>query len=986
MFIFSILCINVNAQNVGISGDNSEPDNSAMLDIKSTDRGLLIPRMTSLQRTAIASPARGLLVFDVDLNSFFFHDGTVWQNLSSGSGSWATDGTSTFLTDLDEKVGIGTITPAGKVSIQGDATLPADANLFEVKDKNGNIIFAVHQGGIIINIDETAKPSKKGMVISGFDPAKGATFEYMNVSGDSISMTVNNSSSKPSKGKVVISGFDPAKGTSEYFNINPDSMAVSSGGIQFNLDETAKPSKKGMVISGFDPAKGITHDYMQLNSDSIQMTIRDDGAKGERGKVVISGFDPAKGTSNPFFDVRSDTILMHVLALIEQLKGNGAALTGITGATGGVANLNSTTIGADTDIDNIGEIALQTQLLTRMTIANNGNVGIGTETPVEKLEIIGGLKIGNSIGSYPGTLRYTGSDFEGNVAGTWQSLTGGTGSSPWTLNGDSIFRLIGNVGIGTSSPLERLDINGGIKIGNTSYMNAGTIKFDGSNFMGYDGYEWLSFTGGGAGSPWIEEDGYISYSSGSVFITSGKLGINLSNKPGAPTADFELNGFMNLYPTSTPSAPMNGDLYNNGSDLFYYNGTVWNNLSQHADTLWRKVAGSIYFNQGSVSIGTTSANATLHIESESNPSILIQDNTANSNDDVSIILSNHVTGWKIINEGSMPTGNLRIANSGTNMITIQKDGKIGMGTDYPQVKFHVIGNSRFDSAMVVNNNLKIKGYFPGTAANLLELYNEAGGQLTGAALTFKLTDDAYYPQQAGSIMVVSENSSPASYSSKMEFVLSNNAIPDTVAVLTADSKLGIGKLNPAYAVDVIGDINFTGDIYKNGSPVSLGGGSGDFSNGGDYTGVPRSIGNNDYFSLALKTNSQNRIFIKESGNIGIGTDDPLQKLHIDNGAVYMDNNRSMFWGGTTVAIYGSNADGFLRLKAASADAVSIQANGNVGIGNTAPQQKLHVSGVMRLEPQATPPSGALGDLYVSTDGKLYFHDGSGWKLVSLSAK
>ncbi|MCB0475086.1 MAG: hypothetical protein KDC69_05385 [Flavobacteriaceae bacterium] len=60
-------------------------------------------------------------------------------------------------------------------------------------------------------------------------------------------------------------------------------------------------------------------------------------------------------------------------------------------------------------------------------------------------------------------------------------------------------------------------------------------------------------------------------------------------------------------------------------------------------------------------------------------------------------------------------------------------------------------------------------------------------------------------------------------------------------------------------------------------------------------------------------------------------------------------------------------------------------NGNLGIGTNAPQQKVHISGAMRLEPQASaPPNGALGDLYAGTDGNLYFHDGTGWKQVQLN--
>lgn len=57
--------------------------------------------------------------------------------------------------------------------------------------------------------------------------------------------------------------------------------------------------------------------------------------------------------------------------------------------------------------------------------------------------------------------------------------------------------------------------------------------------------------------------------------------------------------------------------------------------------------------------------------------------------------------------------------------------------------------------------------------------------------------------------------------------------------------------------------------------------------------------------------------------------------------------------------------------------------GDLGIGTSDPQQKVHVNGVMRLEPQDTAPTGGLGDLYVNSDGTLYFHNGTDWKAVQL---
>ncbi len=71
---------------VSISTDNSAPDSSAMLDIKSTNKGVLVPRMTTAQRAIISNPATGLLVFDTDTGGFWFYNGSMWQDLSSGSG------------------------------------------------------------------------------------------------------------------------------------------------------------------------------------------------------------------------------------------------------------------------------------------------------------------------------------------------------------------------------------------------------------------------------------------------------------------------------------------------------------------------------------------------------------------------------------------------------------------------------------------------------------------------------------------------------------------------------------------------------------------------------------------------------------------------------------------------------------------------------------------------------------------------------------
>jgi hypothetical protein len=66
-------------QSVGIG--TTTPNNSAALEISSSNKGVLLSRMTSLERKAIASPAAGLLVFDTDKNSLYMFDGQKWQPL-----------------------------------------------------------------------------------------------------------------------------------------------------------------------------------------------------------------------------------------------------------------------------------------------------------------------------------------------------------------------------------------------------------------------------------------------------------------------------------------------------------------------------------------------------------------------------------------------------------------------------------------------------------------------------------------------------------------------------------------------------------------------------------------------------------------------------------------------------------------------------------------------------------------------------------------
>ena len=87
ILLFTVSCTlfqGISAQ-VAINNSNTDPDASAMLDISSTDKGILVPRMDSTGRKAIASPADGLMVYDSTTLTFWYYDDSQWNEIRNGS-------------------------------------------------------------------------------------------------------------------------------------------------------------------------------------------------------------------------------------------------------------------------------------------------------------------------------------------------------------------------------------------------------------------------------------------------------------------------------------------------------------------------------------------------------------------------------------------------------------------------------------------------------------------------------------------------------------------------------------------------------------------------------------------------------------------------------------------------------------------------------------------------------------------------------------
>ncbi|AWH75205.1 hypothetical protein DCS32_13835 [Dokdonia sp. Dokd-P16] len=356
---------------VGIG--TTSPDPSSMLDITSTEAGILIPRMTETEKEDIDSPVKGLLVFQDDGNEgFWYFDGTIWVPIDNKGEFISIGGVIRNTTNrkVDDFV-VGSTTLENITGGDDDRRLFFDKSRGAFRagyndddswddSKRGNYSVAlgyntIASGQFSTNIGRGGDTSGDYAVSLGRDniaSGQGATsFGYSNESSGAYSTTMGRNTT--ATGDFSIAGVVASTATGLH-SIALGNTSKATAENSFALGRLNQASGLNSIAFGFTNI---------ANTDGAIAIGSESRATGDRSVALGNNLlarsysEVAVGLYNTDYTPASTSITVGEDRIFS--VGNGFR-------TGGVTTFNNA-----------------------LTILKNGHVGIGTDTPGEALEIHG---------------------------------------------------------------------------------------------------------------------------------------------------------------------------------------------------------------------------------------------------------------------------------------------------------------------------------------------------------------------------------------------------------------------------------------------------------------------------------------------------------------------------------------------------------------------------------------------------------------------
>ncbi|MDD3531309.1 MAG: DUF5011 domain-containing protein [Candidatus Pacebacteria bacterium] len=583
---------------------------------------------------------------------------------------------------------------------------------------------------------------------------------------------------------------------------------------------------------------------------------------------------------------------------------------------------------------------------TNFIVTNGGNVGIGTTNPGASLDVQNALdssqvRIGTNTGYYYDIGRQTSA---GNTVGYLKLKGNQAGYSGYYFTDSDetmkvVFKNGGNVGIGTTTPGEKLEIAGTAgsnlmlklnavadKYAQLGYYEAGTLKWNIYNDYSNDN---LAFGNSGGAKVSIQQDGNVGIGTTSpVFDANGASGgtyltlqsASTLSEIGVSLNQTGVNGYIGGY--AFVNAGLSATEKRNAV-IFGANDGANNSGNMQ---FWTSNAGTLaeamrITSGGTVGIGTTTPAASLDIYNTGNANQL---NVTSTGSNAGINLINNGSGgqeWQLLSSiSSGQVGNFRIDNgsSGTKFV-IDASGNVGIGTTSP----NVLGWSAGNTVLTVSSNP--------TTANQRGVLELVDSNLTANSGSIASIDMIGNMNRLVRLYSVADGAVDSGY-----FAIATTPTGGSNTErfrITSAGNVGIGTTAPFSKLDVRGSGGTISSL--NTAAQTLITGSQSMAASGGYL-IGSGAAGTDIVPLLVA--SENAAGQNIGGSIGFG------------GKYAAASNAAVTFAGIIGAkenATDANASGYLafgtRLTGSYiAERMRIDSTGNVGIGTTGPGAKLNI--------------------------------------------